>query len=73
MTLAPDPDMHPIRTAGRMTKKQRKQTLTEELLSDAALQAAHKRRFNKLQVGFIFISSLYFHSLLRPASACLEM
>ncbi len=32
-----------------MTRKERKQTLTEELLADAQLQTAHKRRFNKLQ------------------------
>lgn len=36
-------------TAGRLTRKERKQTLTEELLADQALQEAHKRRFAKLQ------------------------
>lgn len=35
--------------AGRLTRKERKQTLTEELLADRQLQAAHKRRFSKLQ------------------------
>ena len=37
---------------GRLTKKERRQTLTEELLADQTLQQAHKRRFAKLQVRF---------------------
>jgi hypothetical protein len=36
--------------AGRLTKKERRQTLTEELLADQVLQQGHKRRFAKLQV-----------------------
>lgn len=35
--------------SGRMTKAERKQTLTEELLSDSRLVDTHKRRFGRLQ------------------------
>lgn len=35
--------------AGRMTNKQRKQTLTEELLADAELSQTRKKRFGALQ------------------------
>ena len=35
--------------AGRVPRKQRKQTITEELLADPELQASRKRRFGKLQ------------------------
>ena len=37
------------RWAGRMTKKQRRQTLTEELLADAELSQTRKKRFGALQ------------------------
>lgn len=35
--------------SGRMTKSERKQTLTEELLADSRLVDTHKRRFGRLQ------------------------
>lgn len=35
--------------SGRMTKAERKQTLTEELLADSRLVDTHKRRFGRLQ------------------------
>lgn len=35
--------------AGRLTKKQRKNTLTEELLADAELNRLRKKRYNALQ------------------------
>lgn len=36
--------------AGRLSKKERKRTITEELLADPELSQARKRRFDKLQV-----------------------
>jgi Fcf2 pre-rRNA processing len=50
------PDEQPACT-GRLTKKERRQTLTEELLADQTLQQAHKRRFAKLQVRFWILLS----------------
>ena len=35
--------------AGRMTRKERKQTLTEELLADAELAQSRRKRFGALQ------------------------
>lgn len=35
--------------AGRLTNKERKQTITEELLADSQLQESRKRRFERLQ------------------------
>jgi Fcf2 pre-rRNA processing len=35
--------------AGRLTKKQRKNTLTEELLADEELNRLRKKRYNALQ------------------------
>ena len=35
--------------AGRLTKAESKQTLTEELLADSRLVETHKRRFGRLQ------------------------
>ena len=35
--------------AGRLTNKQRKRTLTEEVLADAELQQVRKKRYAKLQ------------------------
>ena len=34
---------------GRLTRKQRKQTLTEELMADPELSATRKKRFGALQ------------------------
>ncbi len=34
---------------GRLARKERKRTFTEELMSDAALKQSHKRRFDRLQ------------------------
>lgn len=36
-------------SAGRMTRKERKQSITEELLADKALGQQRKRRFGRLQ------------------------
>ena len=36
-------------SAGRMTRKERKQTLTEELLADAELTQSRRKRFGALQ------------------------
>ena len=36
-------------SAGRMTKKERKQTLTEELLADPELTQSRRKRFGALQ------------------------
>ncbi len=36
-------------SAGRMTKKERKQTLTEELLADPELTQSRRKRFGVLQ------------------------
>ena len=41
------PSMH---SAGRLANKERKRTITEELLADPDLSQARKRRFDKLQV-----------------------
>ena len=35
--------------SGRMTKKERKQTLTEELLADVALKKERQKRYKKMQ------------------------
>ena len=35
--------------AGRMTRRERKQTLTEELLADAELAQSRRKRFGALQ------------------------
>ena len=37
--------------AGRLSNKERKGTITEELLADPELSQARKRRFDKLQVS----------------------
>ena len=37
-------------STGRLSNKERKQTITEELLADPELSQARKRRFDKLQV-----------------------
>ena len=37
-------------SAGRLSNKERKRTITEELLADPELSQARKRRFDKLQV-----------------------
>ena len=39
-----------IQSAGRLPNKERKCTITEELLADPELSQARKRRFDKLQV-----------------------
>jgi Skp family chaperone for outer membrane proteins len=35
--------------SGRLTKKERKQTLTEELLADVKIKRERKRRYDKMQ------------------------
>ena len=35
--------------AGRLARKERKQTFTEELLADRQLKQSHTRRFDRLQ------------------------
>ena len=37
-------------SVGRLSNKERKRTITEELLADPELSQARKRRFDKLQV-----------------------
>ena len=39
-----------MHSAGRLANKERKRTITEELLADPDLSQARKRRFDKLQV-----------------------
>lgn len=39
-----------MHSAGRLANKERKRTITEELLADPELSQARKRRFDKLQV-----------------------
>ena len=41
--------MHAHAYAGRMTRRDRKQTLTEELLADAELAQSRRKRFGALQ------------------------
>ena len=43
--------------AGRLAKKQRKRTLTDELLADAELNQTRKKRFKKLQDEAAHLSS----------------
>ena len=38
-------------SVGRMTRKERKQTLTEELLADAELTQSRRKRFGALSAG----------------------
>lgn len=39
-----------LQSAGRLSNKERKRTITEELLADPELSQARKKRFDKLQV-----------------------
>ena len=64
--------------AGRLSNRERKRTITEELLADPDLSQARKRRFNKLQVrclAFCCLSCKLRHPVLQPAdlilAACL--
>ena len=64
--------------AGRLSNRERKRTITEELLADPDLSQARKRRFDKLQVrclAFCCLSCQLQHSVLQPAdlvlAACL--
>lgn len=64
--------------AGRLSNRERKRTITEELLADPDLSQARKRRFDKLQVrclAFFCLSWQLQYSGLQPAdlvpAACL--